>query len=167
MSEEAPDHAATANNNTPTRHPEGRAVRLLSPLNTPHSQRRANKRHNQNNNARVDKVDDGIMHRNADIGHFGNVDGQGIDLPPNLGNMFDDDQELLSALASFAEAVEGSVTNENNNLADSTTTLEGDELGIPTPQDYLQILRIFRKFSTKEPFALPSSRSTRWNADGK
>jgi hypothetical protein len=47
--------------------------------------------------------------------------------------MFDDDQEMLSALASFAEAVEGSVTNENNNLADSIASLEGDELGIPTP----------------------------------
>ncbi|KAL7430347.1 hypothetical protein ACHAXM_002311, partial [Skeletonema potamos] len=30
-------------------------------------------------------------------------------------------------------AVEGSVTNENNNLADSIASLEGDELGIPTP----------------------------------
>lgn len=135
MSSEYPD-AATANNNTPNRHPEGRAVHRLSPQKTPHSQRRANKRpnQNQNNNARVGKIDEGIMQRNADIGHDGNVDGQDMVLPPNLDNFFDG-QDMISFLDNLAD-VENSATNEkyNNNSSNAaTTTFEVDVLGIPTP----------------------------------
>lgn len=135
MSSEYPD-AAPVNNNTPNRHPEGRAVHRLSPQKTPHSQRRANKRpnQNQNNNARVGKIDEGIMQRNADIGHDGNVDGQDMVLPPNLDNFFDG-QDIISFLDDLAD-VENSATNEkyNNNSSNAaTTTFEGDVLGIPTP----------------------------------
>lgn len=116
------------NNSTPISSPQ-RAPVIRSPRKTPTSHNRPKKTQKSNEiNSDISKIDDDVMHKNNDAGEDGNIDGGGIDLPPDISNIFEasvdnnnistdgktnvDDGDLFSALAMLVMG-DGSSSNSS------------------------------------------------------
>lgn len=118
------------NNSTPISSPQrANAPPSRSPRKTPTSQNRPKKTQKSNEiNSDISKIDDDVMHKNNDAGEDGNIDGGGIDLPPDISNIFEasidnnnistdgttnvDDGDLFSALAMLVMG-DGSSSNSS------------------------------------------------------
>lgn len=115
--------------------PERQPPPHRSPRKTPDSQRRPTKTRRGLGN-----INEDIMRPNADLGQRGNIDGEEINIPSNIGDLFNvdievenngtsgdmNDADLLSALESFNVGQEETSTNSPTiNAATSTDSVEG------------------------------------------